>query len=147
MRVTLVRVVCVLFVDGRGVALLTGCYPQEGGHARQRRLDCRRARRADSLIIIDSYAFGKHVAMRWRRRRTDMDSRRSPTSAPPVQRLWGAHGALDQHDPADLLIELEMPLAPRKSPRQARSVALVDALMQAARQILDEEGREALTVL
>ncbi|KXU83531.1 TetR family transcriptional regulator [Paraburkholderia monticola] len=40
-----------------------------------------------------------------------------------------------------------MPLAPRKSPRQARSVALVDALMQAARQILDEEGREALTVL
>ncbi|MFM0505505.1 TetR/AcrR family transcriptional regulator [Paraburkholderia caffeinilytica] len=76
-----------------------------------------------------------------------MDTRRSPTSAPPVQRLWGAHGALDQNDPTDFLIELEIPPAPRKSPRQARSVALIDALMQAARQILDEEGREALTVL
>lgn len=76
-----------------------------------------------------------------------MDTRRSPASEGAVQRLWGAHGAPDECDPADDLIELEMPSAPRKSPRQARSVALVDAVMQAARQILEEEGREALTVL
>ncbi len=71
-----------------------------------------------------------------------MDSQR-----PPVQRLWGAHGALDERDPADALFELDVPSGPRKAPRQARSVALVAALMQAGRRILEEEGREALTVL
>jgi AcrR family transcriptional regulator len=70
-----------------------------------------------------------------------MDTRRSPASQAFIQKLWGARGAPDD------LIELDMPPVPRKSPRQARSVALVDALMQTARQILEKEGREALTVL
>lgn len=37
-------------------------------------------------------------------------------------------------------------LAQRKRPRQARSVAMVEALKQAAARILDEEGREALSL-
>lgn len=40
---------------------------------------------------------------------------------------------------------LGMPAQPRKQPRQARSIALVEALKQGGRQILEEEGREALT--
>lgn len=75
-----------------------------------------------------------------------MDSRAPPPAGPRVQRLWGAHAAQEERDAAEVLIELELPPGPRKAPRQARSVALVAALMQAARRILEEEGREALTV-
>ena len=44
----------------------------------------------------------------------------------------------------DSMLLVEIPAQPRKAPRQARSVALVTALKQAARQIIDNEGREAL---
>ncbi len=40
----------------------------------------------------------------------------------------------------------EPPATPRKRPRQARSVALVEALKKAGRDILEREGRDALTV-
>lgn len=43
-------------------------------------------------------------------------------------------------------ILLELPARPRKQPRQARSVALVEALKTAGREILEEHGREALTI-
>lgn len=45
------------------------------------------------------------------------------------------------------LVPLGMPPRPRKEPRQARSIALVAALRQAGRSILEAEGREALTAL
>jgi AcrR family transcriptional regulator len=38
-----------------------------------------------------------------------------------------------------------MPLAPRKSPRQRRSTATVDAILEAAARILEADGLEALT--
>lgn len=41
---------------------------------------------------------------------------------------------------------VELPAKPRKRPKQARSVALVDALKLAGRDILEREGREALSV-
>jgi AcrR family transcriptional regulator len=41
---------------------------------------------------------------------------------------------------------LELPARPRKQPKQARSVALVDALKTAGREILEGEGREALSI-
>lgn len=44
-------------------------------------------------------------------------------------------------------VSLAMPPQPRKEPRQTRSVALVAALKQGGRQILEVEGREALTAL
>lgn len=53
----------------------------------------------------------------------------------------------EHHDADPALIPLGMPPQPRKQPRQARSIALVEALKQAGRQILEEEGREALTAL
>ncbi|WP_160109801.1 TetR/AcrR family transcriptional regulator [Pseudomonas izuensis] len=39
-----------------------------------------------------------------------------------------------------------LPARPRKQPKQARSVALVDALKTAGRDILEGEGREALSI-
>lgn len=47
----------------------------------------------------------------------------------------------------ETLVPVGMPAQPRKQPRQARSVAMVEALKQAGRQILEEQGREALTAL
>ncbi|MRK24017.1 TetR/AcrR family transcriptional regulator [Pseudomonas sp. JG-B] len=41
---------------------------------------------------------------------------------------------------------VELPAKPRKRPKQARSVALVDALKVAGRDILEREGREALSI-
>lgn len=41
---------------------------------------------------------------------------------------------------------VELPAKPRKRPKQARSVALVDALKLAGRDILEREGREALSI-
>lgn len=43
-------------------------------------------------------------------------------------------------------ILLELPASPRKQPRQARSVALVEALKTAGREIIEGEGREALSI-
>ncbi|WP_422420549.1 TetR/AcrR family transcriptional regulator [Pseudomonas sp. GZD-222] len=45
------------------------------------------------------------------------------------------------------LVYVQVPAQPRKEPRQARSIALVAALKQTGRQILQQEGREALSVL
>lgn len=39
-----------------------------------------------------------------------------------------------------------LPARPRKRPKQARSVALVEALKTAGREVLEREGREALTI-
>lgn len=47
-------------------------------------------------------------------------------------------------NPDNVLVEL--PAKPRKRPKQARSVALVDALKTAGREILEGEGREALSI-
>lgn len=44
------------------------------------------------------------------------------------------------------VVTIEVPARPRKRPRQTRSVALVEALKAAGREILEREGREALTV-
>ncbi|MDH4873575.1 TetR/AcrR family transcriptional regulator [Pseudomonas sp. BN515] len=44
------------------------------------------------------------------------------------------------------VLQVELPAKPRKRPKQARSVALVDALKVAGRDILEREGREALSV-
>ncbi|MEJ8858805.1 TetR family transcriptional regulator [Variovorax robiniae] len=43
-------------------------------------------------------------------------------------------------------MRIEVPAKPRKRPRQMRSVALVQALKQTGREILDREGRDALSV-
>jgi AcrR family transcriptional regulator len=45
------------------------------------------------------------------------------------------------------VLQVELPAQPRKEPRQARSIALVTALKQTGRQILESEGREALNPL
>jgi AcrR family transcriptional regulator len=45
------------------------------------------------------------------------------------------------------VLRIEIPAKPRKRPRQMRSVALVDALKITGRQILEREGRHALTVV
>ncbi|CAB3778481.1 hypothetical protein LMG28688_00602 [Paraburkholderia caffeinitolerans] len=47
----------------------------------------------------------------------------------------------------DCVVRVERPAGLRKSPRQARSVALVAAVKEAGRKILEEQGRDALTVL
>lgn len=44
------------------------------------------------------------------------------------------------------VLELSPPARQRKQPKQSRSVALVDAIKIAARKILEEEGRQALTL-
>ncbi|MBV7477527.1 TetR/AcrR family transcriptional regulator [Pseudomonas sp. PDM31] len=41
---------------------------------------------------------------------------------------------------------IEIPETQRKQPRQARSIAMVEALKQAAVQILEDEGRDALSL-
>ena len=50
------------------------------------------------------------------------------------------------HAVRDNVLHVALPARPRKQPRQARSVALVDALKKAGRDILEREGREALTI-
>lgn len=47
----------------------------------------------------------------------------------------------------EMVVPLSMPPLPRKQPKQARSIALVSALKQGGRRILEHEGREALTAL
>lgn len=44
-------------------------------------------------------------------------------------------------------VQVEIPAEPRKAPRQARSIALVAALKQTGRQILEREGRNALNAM
>ena len=44
-------------------------------------------------------------------------------------------------------IQVEIPAQPRKEPRQPRSIALVSAVKQTGRQILENEGREALSAM
>lgn len=48
---------------------------------------------------------------------------------------------------SEYVVHVERPVGLRKAPRQARSVALVAALKETGRKILEEEGREALTAL
>ncbi|MET0379322.1 MAG: TetR/AcrR family transcriptional regulator [Spongiibacteraceae bacterium] len=43
------------------------------------------------------------------------------------------------------VLQFEVPARQRKHPRQARSIALVDALKETGREILESEGREALS--
>lgn len=45
-----------------------------------------------------------------------------------------------------VLLHIGYPSGPRKEPRQARSIAMVNALRETGRRILETEGREALTV-
>ncbi|WP_248324259.1 MULTISPECIES: helix-turn-helix domain-containing protein [unclassified Caballeronia] len=52
--------------------------------------------------------------------------------------------AMAEHD---CVVRVKRPRGLRKAPRQARSVALVTALKQTGRSILENEGREALTAL
>lgn len=44
------------------------------------------------------------------------------------------------------VLRVALPARPRKLPRQARSVAMVEALKKTGREILEQHGREALTV-
>ncbi len=43
------------------------------------------------------------------------------------------------------IVQVEVPAKPRKQPRQARSIAMVDAVKETGREILEHEGRDALT--
>ncbi|MFK0088472.1 TetR family transcriptional regulator [Pseudomonas sp. NPDC090755] len=49
-------------------------------------------------------------------------------------------------DGDDVVLHIDYPARPRKEPRQARSIAMVNALRQTGRRILEEEGRDALTL-
>lgn len=60
----------------------------------------------------------------------------SPSHEGAAARGQGSHGN----------IVVEVPTKPRKRPKQARSVALVEALKTAGREILEGEGREALSI-
>ena len=60
----------------------------------------------------------------------------------PAPENAGAPSRASSHD--NVLVEL--PARPRKLPKQARSVALVDALKTAGRDVLEREGREALSI-
>lgn len=51
------------------------------------------------------------------------------------------------HVPVEMSVPVAMPPGPRKEPKQARSIALVAALKQTGRQLLEKGGREALTAL
>jgi AcrR family transcriptional regulator len=53
----------------------------------------------------------------------------------------------DKHTGDGGVLQVEVPAQPRKAPRQARSIALVSALKQTGRQILEKEGRAALSAL
>ena len=44
------------------------------------------------------------------------------------------------------VVHVEVPASPRKSPRQARSIVMVDALKKTGWEILEKEGSKALTV-
>jgi AcrR family transcriptional regulator len=44
------------------------------------------------------------------------------------------------------VLHIEVPAGPRKRPRQARSIMLVDALKKTGHDILEREGRDALTL-
>lgn len=44
------------------------------------------------------------------------------------------------------VLRVTLPARPRKLPRQARSVAMVEALKKTGREILEKQGREALTI-
>ncbi|MBM7063016.1 helix-turn-helix transcriptional regulator [Pseudomonas sp. UL073] len=59
-------------------------------------------------------------------------------SKPPIDELQPG---------ADGVLRVEVPAQQRKAPRQARSIALVEALKQTARQILERYGRDELTTL
>jgi AcrR family transcriptional regulator len=48
---------------------------------------------------------------------------------------------------ASNVVHFEAPARPRKRPRQARSIMLVNALKQTGRDIIEHEGRDALTLL
>ncbi|MBO9648132.1 MAG: TetR/AcrR family transcriptional regulator [Variovorax sp.] len=50
------------------------------------------------------------------------------------------------HPSGSDVVRIEVPAKPRKRPRQMRSVALVEALKETGREILDRQGRDALTV-
>ncbi|MDD2047581.1 TetR/AcrR family transcriptional regulator [Pseudomonas putida] len=65
---------------------------------------------------------------------------RRPDTAPRHEGT-GARGQ-GRHDN----VVVELPARPRKRPKQARSVALVEALKTAGREILEGEGREALSI-
>lgn len=47
---------------------------------------------------------------------------------------------------AQKIVQIELPAKPRKHPRQDRSVALVDALKKTGREILERDGRDALSL-
>jgi AcrR family transcriptional regulator len=47
----------------------------------------------------------------------------------------------------DQAVQVDVPALPRKEPRQARSIALVTAVKQTGRQILEREGRDALNAM
>lgn len=64
-------------------------------------------------------------------RKTVGKSRQASTAASPA---------------VEALLQVELPARPRKRPRQARSVALVEALKVTGREILEREGRAALSV-
>ncbi|WP_166363287.1 TetR/AcrR family transcriptional regulator [Pseudomonas akapageensis] len=53
----------------------------------------------------------------------------------------------DKNSGDDGFLQVEVPAQPRKEPRQARSIALVSALKQTGRQILEREGRDALSAV
>lgn len=55
-------------------------------------------------------------------------------------------GEAPRPNAADSLLQVALPARQRKLPRQARSIALVDALKIAGREILEREGRAALSV-
>lgn len=50
------------------------------------------------------------------------------------------------HHATPELLHIEVPARPRKQPRQERSVKLVDALKKAGWEILEKEGRDALSL-
>lgn len=51
-----------------------------------------------------------------------------------------------KHSVPPEILQIELPPRPRKQPRQERSVMLVDALKKAGWEILEREGREALSL-
>ncbi|EJM21054.1 transcriptional regulator [Pseudomonas sp. GM21] len=53
---------------------------------------------------------------------------------------------VDMHALPEGRLLIEIPETQRKQPRQARSIAMVEALKQAAVQILEDEGRDALSL-
>ncbi|MBH3429661.1 TetR/AcrR family transcriptional regulator [Pseudomonas alkylphenolica] len=59
--------------------------------------------------------------------------------------MSGPEGTAPRDPVCDGNVVVEVPARPRKRPKQARSVALVEALKIAGREILEREGREALS--